>query len=193
MRFGLWGRSDEGSDLFRLDLQQRKQRMGCPKCASEMKAVSVESQDWVCPDCLFNWNPKKKLYTKRGIQTATFWGGPLATAYLLSQNYKTLDNQGAARKALYLGIGMTALLFGVLAALPDLVSRNLPNWLIPLVNVAIAYAILERWQGNAIDLHTENGGGKASGWKAAGIGVICGLATLAYVVILLLASEFFSP
>lgn len=114
----------------------------------------------------------RKFYTQWAISVATYFGGPLAAAYLVKKNYDSLDQTENGKKALVIGIVSTLLLFAGIFSIPEPVIDKIPRALIPLVYTALIYWIVEKLQGPALKQHKETGGEFHSGWKAAGVGAI---------------------
>ena len=56
--------------------------------------------------------------------------------------------------------------------LPDSIVDKIPGQLIPLIYMAITWAIIESTQGDRLKAHKENDYAFFSGWRAAGIGLI---------------------
>lgn len=139
-----------------------------------------------------NFNPASdlKLYKDKGIWIATFLGGPLATGYILAENFKALGDTGKSKKTWIYTILISIFLFAVLISLPD--SVRIPNWLIPIISIALAQFVLTRFQGEQIKKHIESGGQFFSGWKAALIGLISLLITLVIVIVIALGIDFFA-
>lgn len=113
-----------------------------------------------------------KFYSSKSIWGATFLGGPLAGAYMMSENYNALGETEKGLKSLLLGIGATIILFTALFMLPESVVDNIPRQLIPFVYTVIIWAIVDKKQGDVLKLHKEAGNKFYSGWRAAGIGLI---------------------
>jgi len=114
----------------------------------------------------------KKFYSQKAIAIATYFGGPLAAGYLVKKNYEALELPDSAKKALFIGIVSTVLLFAGIFSVPEQVMEKVPNFLIPAIYTVIIYLIVEKFQGESLKLHKESGGEFYSGWKAAGVGAI---------------------
>jgi len=114
----------------------------------------------------------KKLYSKRAIGIATFFGGPLAAGYLVKKNLEVLEQPENARKSMFFGITGTILIFVLFMILPDWLIDAIPNALIPLIYTGIIMYLVEKTHGKEITSHKETGGEFHSAWNAAGIGAI---------------------
>ncbi|WP_243471068.1 hypothetical protein [Winogradskyella sp. MH6] len=113
-----------------------------------------------------------KLYSSKAISGATFLGGPLAAGYLISENFKALNNPDDGRKSLIIGIVTTIILFGGIFMLPEQIIDKIPRQLIPLIYTGVIWGIVEWKQGDILKAHKENNNTFFSGWRAAGIGLI---------------------
>lgn len=113
-----------------------------------------------------------KLYSSAAISGATFLGGPLAAGYMVSENFKALNEPDKGRTALIIGILTTIVLFGGLFFLPEKIIDKIPSQLIPLVYTGIIWGIVEWLQGDVLKSHKEEGNTFFSSWRAAGIGLI---------------------
>ncbi len=129
-----------------------------------------------------------KLYSQRAISIATFFGSPLAAAYLIKKNYEALNEDEKARKAFLVGIFSTMALFALIFSIPEAIIDRIPNMVIPAIYTGIIYSWVERYQGKAIKEHLEKGGEFHSGWKATGVGLIC----LVVIIIGILFSAYLS-
>lgn len=132
---------------------------------------------------------QSKIFTIESISLGTFLGGPLAAGYLVYANLKTLDEPQKALKALWMGIIGTLILFGSILFIPESISSKIPNQVIPFAYTLAIYYWCKQHLDLKIKRHLENGGLKASGWKAAGIGLVCLLISFVYILILI----FFMP
>ncbi len=114
-----------------------------------------------------------KLYSKRAISIATFFGGPLAAGILARQNFINLGKNDYGKYSLVVGIVSTILIYFGIFSLPEQIIDKIPNVLIPAIYTGIIYLIIEKLQGNELADHKNNNGEFYSAWKAAGIGAIC--------------------
>ncbi|MCZ4408805.1 hypothetical protein O3Q51_08300 [Cryomorphaceae bacterium 1068] len=130
-----------------------------------------------------------KFYSQKSIGIATFLGGPMASGYLIRENYRSLDQPDKGRSAFILGFVATAVIFIVIFSLPESIIDKVPNQIIPAVYTLIIYLIVEKIQGKVLTQHKEHENQFYSTWKAAGIGLI----SLAVMAIGLLSYAFLSP
>ena len=91
-----------------------------------------------------------RLYSWKNIVGAAFFGGPLASAYLMSENFKNLGSHLAARRSLLVGFISTLLLFGGLILIPKEITERIPNYLIPLATMAVVAYLVHTYQGRQI-------------------------------------------
>lgn len=124
--------------------------------------------------------PAYKLYTDRAIALATFIGGPLIAGYLAADNFKQLGRNRSARIAWLVAIGATIIIFGGLMFIPDI--QNVPRYIIPLAYTGVTQLLIQRFQGQSIKTHREQGGEMYSNWRAVWIGLI-GLAVLVVIAL----------
>jgi hypothetical protein len=126
--------------------------------------------------------PKKdiKLYTTGWVGFATYVGGPLAGAFLMSKNFKELGQEDHAANTLKIGVVATLLIFGGLVLVPEAVLDKLPNSLLPIVYTAVIYKFMVQYQEKDIEKHLKEKGAKQSGWKATGIAILALLISMAY-------------
>ncbi len=99
---------------------------------------------------------------------ATLLGGPPAGCYLISQNYKALNNEINARRALRVGIFGTALLFlgymvfGVCA--PDL-FKKVPRDIVAMTAAIVTLSHADIYQKKRVKELKAEGHPKGSYWK----------------------------
>lgn len=128
---------------------------------------------------IINCNPDIKLYSKKAIGIATFLGGPLGAGVLMRQNYLNIGAEDVAKRTLLISIVGTIMLFTIIFTLPDSIIDKIPNSIIPAIYTLIIYFIVERLMGSTLEVHERENGVFYSSWKAAGIGITCGLVLLA--------------
>jgi hypothetical protein len=125
--------------------------------------------------------PAFKLYSTGQVTAASFFGGPLAGAILLSHNYRRRGLAQRATAALVLGVLANAILLALVFVLTDRIGHVLPLATVIAVR-AIAQADQPRY-----DEHVKAGGAKASPWGAVGaaaasLALICAVVTVVVVV-----------
>jgi len=113
-----------------------------------------------------------KLYSDKAIGIATFIGGPLAAGILVRQNFKNLGRSDLAKSTLFISIISTILLIVIIFSIPEQIIDKIPNIIIPSIYTGIIYLIVDKYQGQTLKIHKENGGLFYSNWKAAGVGAV---------------------
>lgn len=134
-----------------------------------------------------------KLYTTGWMVAATFIGGPLAGFYLLSVNFKNLKKPQLARKAIIQGMFISLVLFTSFMILPKKILDIIPKTIFPILYSMFLGMYADIQQGSEIKSHIKNGGKKYSGWKAAGIGIVCLVLILLYIFVLGYILSFIFP
>jgi hypothetical protein len=126
---------------------------------------------------IFSLEPSpQKIFKTNAITAGVFLGGPLAAGYFIAHNFKAFNEFEKASKTWIITIFATILIFGVAMLIPY--EAKFPDQLIPLVYTAIAYFIIQKFQGSQIEAHMQNGG-SFFGWKRV---VVVGLAGLLITV-----------
>jgi len=114
--------------------------------------------------------PVNKIYKDRAIYTGTFIGGPLVAGYLIAENFKAFDEPDKARKAWIYSIIATIIIFGGIFLVPH--PEKIPRTIIPLIYTAIAYYLVQHYQGTNIKKHVDAGGETFSWWRTLVVGLI---------------------
>jgi hypothetical protein len=126
----------------------------------------------------------KKLYSKRAVMIGTLVGGPLAGGYMLAKNFKTIEKPEKTSQAWTVAV---AAIFGIIL-LAVIIPRQVPDFLFIFLYAWMGYFAAHKMQGRFLDSHEENGGKFHNNWKAAGIGLIVALISLAlYLLVLTIA------
>jgi hypothetical protein len=115
------------------------------------------------------------LYPLPGIVLATVLGSFIAAVVLVYLNYRALGSRALARKAVIGGLVIYVSLLGLTVVLPRETYMSL---LFIAVQSGLAYAIANTLQGDAIRYHVSRGGAMHSMFRAAGVGLLTGLAVL---------------
>lgn len=114
--------------------------------------------------------PTEKIYKDRAIWVGTFLGGPLAAGYLIAENFKAFNEFDKAKMTWIYAIIVTILVFGGVFLIPD--NVKMPNQVIPLIYTAIAYYLVQHFQGQNISTHLNSGGQLFSWWRTIAVGLI---------------------
>lgn len=128
--------------------------------------------------------PEVPLFSVPSIALASFLGGPLAAGWLLSANYRRLDEPRSARNALIQAALATAALVGLMVGLPAAWVAYIPGFTLPLLYTGLIWVLAERLQGRALAAHFARGGQRHSLWRAVLVSLV---AALPVAVVLLLA------
>ncbi len=123
----------------------------------------------------------KRIFTIKAILLATFLGGPLAAALLISNNFKAFGNKLAARNALLWGITATFIIFAVIFMLPEQVFQKTSSFLISTAYTLIVWFFVNQYQEQKIKEFLSEGGAKASNWKTFGYGLLGGVVTVLFL------------
>lgn len=115
------------------------------------------------------------LYPLSGVILATVLGSFIAAVVLVYLNYRALGSTALARKAVMGGLLIYVVLLGITVVLPREPYMSL---IFIFVQSGIAYAIVNALQGDAIRYHVSRGGPMHSLLRAAGVGLLTGLAVL---------------
>jgi len=124
---------------------------------------------------------QRALYSLQGIIIATILGSLAAAVVILYLNYRSLNAQSLAQQTAVGGIIFYLLLIGVAAFLPD---SMLLSGVFIVIQTAVAYLAAHRLQGTAITYHRQRGGIMHSNFRAAGVGLLTGIAIIFALVIL---------
>jgi hypothetical protein len=128
------------------------------------------------------------VFSPGQITWATFLGAPIAGCVLMALNYRRFGDFTSANVALVTGFIGTALLLAIAFFLPE----NFPNSVLPVAYTFGMYHSAKLLQGTAYEQHLANGGVKASGWAATGVGILSLLCiTVAiFAVVLVMPAEW---
>lgn len=132
-------------------------------------------------------DPARRLFRTTGIYLATFLGSMFAGGWLLAKNHEAMGESGLARKVRWGGAIGTVAIVGLSLLLPE----QIPGvaYLVPQF-VAVNYWLKKTAQGDAIAARIAAGSPMRSNWAAAGIGLLCGISTLAVVMLIVFAASF---
>lgn len=124
--------------------------------------------------------PTKKIYNDRAIWAGTFLGGPLVAGYLIAENFKVFNEHDNAKRTWIYAIIATVIIFGGVFLIPN--TDKIPRQLIPFIYTAIAYFLVQHYQGTKINSHINSGGQTYNWWKAIGVGLIGTIITLIPII-----------
>lgn len=133
-----------------------------------------------------NLIPKGKIYKDRAIYVGTLLGGPMVAGYLIATNFKNFNEPGKVKKTWLYAILSTIIIFGGMFLIPE--GVKFPGQIIPLTYTAIAYFVVQHFQGQQITAHLSAGGQFYSWGRTIGTALIGLIITL----IPILAISYFS-
>lgn len=122
-----------------------------------------------------------KLHKTNSIAAGAFFGGPIAGALLMAENFKMLGQKKQARTTLILGISAVLALSIAVVLIPGM--EKTPNYVIPLISAFIFQFLVKRFQKEEIEAHIEHGGQTFSFWRTAGIILISIIIALVMIII----------
>lgn len=132
-------------------------------------------------------SPPQKIYKDRAIWVGTFLGGPLAAGYLIAENFTAFDEREKATRTWIYAIISTIVIFGSLFLIPEI--EKIPNQVFPLAYTAIAYYLVQRFQGEKITSHVNAGGPCHSWWRTLSVSIIALAITVIPVMGFVMYSE----
>lgn len=115
--------------------------------------------------------PTQRIYKDRAIWFGTFLGGPLTAGYLIAENFKAFNETDKAKKAWIYSIIATVVVFSGVFLIPD-DDVEIPNQIIPLIYTAIAYYLVQHFQGQNISSHISSGGELFGWWRTIAVAII---------------------
>ena len=108
------------------------------------------------------------MYSPPQTFLASFLGGPLAAAWLMSRNYRALGRVRPANRILWIGGVFTVLVLMIAFMLPE----RAPNSLVPILYSAAIYQYNTLVFGKVCREHFAAGGRKQSWWRVVGVGLL---------------------
>jgi hypothetical protein len=114
--------------------------------------------------------PWYKLYSPGSIGLVAFLTGPVGAFLLMAINFWRLGKTGAARLTVLAGVVTVAGVLVLSLSLPE--TTPTPFLFIGLPVFLMIWIGARTLQGSAYDEHLRLGGASASGWSAAGFGVL---------------------
>ena len=123
-----------------------------------------------------------KLFKRRSVDVAAFFGGPIAAGLMLHHDFKQLDRTDFARNVLLGSIAFTGILFAILFELPSSVADKIPDAIIPFIYTGIADLLYYKFLKVRVDEQLAAGAAKASAWLAVR-NIAIGMATIVALVL----------
>ena len=102
--------------------------------------------------------PTEKIFKPIGIYIATFFGGPLVAAYLISANYKAFKEPRNQIKTWVIGLLGTVLIVAFSTTINARATRQIPGYLFPLIYSVITYSVVNLAQKQKISAFISAGG-----------------------------------
>lgn len=124
---------------------------------------------------------QRKVFTPKHIFLATFFGGPLATGYMLANNYKALGQNEYVKHCWIATALFYTLLITVLLLIPE--DTKMPNFIIPLLYSWGARWLAEKLQGNLLEEYLTEGGLLYRWKRILVVTLLSFLATLVFIVV----------
>ncbi len=115
------------------------------------------------------------LYSVNGVVIGTVLGSLAAGLFMMYLNYRALGKAALARKLAVWGSVIYVVLISLSALIPGTMSVSL---IVIVAQAALAYFVAESLQGAAIRYHAQHQGALHSGFRAAGVGLLTGLALI---------------
>jgi hypothetical protein len=108
-----------------------------------------------------------RLYSPNQVACAAFFGGPLATVYVLWRNFRSLGNFPSETQSLIWGALFILALLGILPFLPE----KFPNLVIPITYTIAARQMAETYQLSKQAIRESEQYRFHSNWNVFGISV----------------------
>lgn len=117
------------------------------------------------------------LYRLAAVGIATFFGTPVAGAWVMAQNLKRLGRHPQVRNTWIAGVGALIAIFLLGLLLPE----NVPATPINIAAVLGMYHYAKQQFGAAVEQHAAQGGQFASNWRAFGVSLLILAAVMAVI------------
>jgi hypothetical protein len=131
--------------------------------------------------------PAFKLYSPGHAGLAAFLGGPVGAFLIIAINYWRLGKRQAAWATIVFCVLTAAALIALVFVLPD----SKPATAISLPLFLIMWGLAKGLQGRDYDAHLKRNGESASGWAAAGLGVLGAMLFLGVLVVVVVVYDHF--
>ena len=93
---------------------------------------------------------QSRVWSMLQINIASFIGGPFCGCYLVSKNYKTLENPKLSKKLILIGISSFLLLITFFMFLPQSLIDKIPKTTVPAVYTTLIYYYAKTYQKQPI-------------------------------------------
>ncbi|MCV2483437.1 hypothetical protein OD917_00770 [Flavobacterium sp. SH_e] len=125
-------------------------------------------QDDTTEKSVFEEIPTEKIYSKKAISTATFFGGPLVAGYCIAENFKAFNESEKARNTWLITGAFTIVIIAIAFNLPE----NFPTIIFPVIYSGVASYLIHTYQEKEIQKHMDNGGSTFGGWRVFFISIL---------------------
>ena len=129
------------------------------------------------------------LYSPQQIFAASFLGSPIAAAWFIHRNFKTLNTESRGLRTLWLGLAATIALLVVAFYLP----KHFPNALLPLAYSFAIYQYASFLFKASYQQHLAAGGREGSWWRVIGVSVLALLTLMGVLFVIALAAPGLFP
>jgi hypothetical protein len=126
--------------------------------------------------------PEFKLHDNKNIIIGTFLGGPLAGAFLMSENFKNLNQQHFVVKTW--AIAIAGLLVLIASAYIPIIEK-IPNIFFSFLSIMIVSFFVNKYQADYMQEHVTQKGLFYSRWRAVGFGIMGLAVTLVCIFVIL--------
>lgn len=123
----------------------------------------------------------EKIYNLKQIDAACAIGSPIVAGILIAHNYRKFGEGQKAISWIFIGILWTIGLITLGVFIPDNVPDS-ATMVIPLLNAAILYPIVNKLQGERIREHFANGGEIVSNWRVFIITIVFAAAIIIPII-----------
>jgi len=136
--------------------------MGNEPADRDMNADHIEQSPGPIPDA------RQPLYSPKQVYTGSMLGGPIAAAYFIWKNFKTLADARRMKWSLGVGLGFTLLLISTLPFLP----AKTPNMVLPIAYSWVASYLVGRFQRTKVQIQDSETFRFHSNWKVVGVSLM---------------------
>lgn len=120
------------------------------------------------------------LYGVHGIIMGTILGSLAAGVVMLYLNYRAMGKANLAKTVITAGVAMFLVVMGLATLTPNTLTMAL---VFMVIQVAIAWFLTDRLQGEAISYHQSRGGPMHSNVRAAAVGFLTGMSLFFLLVL----------
>lgn len=129
-----------------------------------------------------------RLYSSRQIYLASFLGGPMAAAWIMSRNFRALSEQAQATRLLWQGLAVTFAVIAVALVLPE----QVPRYIWPITYSVLIYQYARAVFDARYKRHLSEAGALGSWWMVVAVSLIGILIVIALALPMSIALEAFA-